>query len=262
MDNRAAGQAAKIIWNTWQANDRVDGLPADCRPTSRQDGYKVQSEVARLSGQALFGWKIAATSQAGQKHIGVDGPLAGRLLENRAFRSGASVPMVNNLMKVAEAEFAFCMARDLPPRACAYTMAEVLDAVASLHPAIEIPDSRYRDFAKVGAAQLIADNACASYFVLGPATGTDWRRHDLADHPASAWVGGKLVREGKGANVLGDPRLALTWIVNELSVIGETLRAGQVVTTGTCVVPVAIAPGDQVVADFGLFGRAEARLMA
>jgi 2-keto-4-pentenoate hydratase len=260
MDNRAAEQAARIIWNTWQANDRVDGLPADCRPTNRQEGYKVQSEVARLSGQALFGWKIAATSQAGQKHIGVDGPLAGRLLENRAFESGARIPMVNNLMKVAEAEFAFRMARDVPPRASAYLMDEVLDAVASLHTAIEIPDSRYREFAKVGAAQLIADNACASYFVLGPATGTDWRRHDLAEHPVSAWVNGNLVREGKGANVLGDPRLALTWIVNELSVVGETLRAGNVVTTGTCLVPVEIAPGDHVVADFGLFGRTEAQL--
>jgi 2-keto-4-pentenoate hydratase len=261
MDNWAAEQAARIIWNTWQANDRVDGLPADCRPTSRQDGYDVQSEVARLSGQALFGWKIAATSQAGQKHIGVDGPLAGRLLERRTFPSGASVPMVNNLMRVAEAEFAFRMLSDLPPRASAYSMQEILDAVASLHPAIEIPDSRYREFTKVGAAQLIADNACASYFVLGPATGADWRRHDLAEHEVSAWVNGKLVREGTGANVLGDPRLALTWIVNELSVVGETLRAGNVVTTGTCVVPVEIAPGDHVVADFGLFGRAEARLI-
>lgn len=260
MDNWAAEQAARIIWDTWQANQRVNGLPAECRPTSRQEGYKVQSEVARLSGQALFGWKIAATSQAGQKHLGVDGPLAGRLFENRAFQSGASVPMVNNLMKVAEAEFAFRMARDLPPRASAYSMDEVLDAVASLHPAIEIPDSRYREFTKVGAAQLIADNACASYFVLGPATGADWRRHDLAEHLVSAWVNGKLVRDGKGANVLGDPRLALAWIVNELSVAGETLRAGHTVTTGTCVVPVEIAPGDHVVADFGLYGSAEAQL--
>jgi len=262
MDNWAAEQAARIIWKTWQANDRIDGLPADCRPTSRQEGYKVQSEVARLSGQALFGWKIAATSQAGQKHIGVDGPLAGRLLVNRVFQSGASVPMVNNLMKVAEAEFAFCMARDMPPRGFVYLMEEVLDAVASLHPAIEIPDSRYRDFAKVGAAQLIADNACASFFVLGPATGADWRRHDLAEHSVSAWVNEKLVGKGTGANVLGDPRQALTWIVNELSVVGETLHAGHVVTTGTCVVPVAIVPGDYVVADFGLFGRAKARLTA
>ncbi len=261
MDNWAAEQAARIIWKTWQANERIDGLPADCRPTSRHEGYKVQSEVARLSGQALFGWKIAATSKAGQKHIGVDGPLAGRILDNRAFQSGASVPMVNNLMKVAEAEFAFRMAHDLLPRASEYSMEEVLDAVASLHPAIEIPDSRYREFAKVGAAQLIADNACASYFVLGAATEADWRQHDLAEHPALAWVNGKLMREGKGGNVLGDPRLALTWIVNELSGAGEPLRRGHVVTTGTCVVPVEIAPGDHVIADFGLFGRAEARLV-
>jgi len=260
MDNWSAEQAARIIWTTWQANDRIDGLPADCRPTTRQEGYKVQSAVARLSGGALFGWKIAATSQAGQRHIGVDGPLAGRILEKRAFQSGASVPMVNNLMKVAEAEFSFRMARDLPPRSSQYSIEEALDAVASLHPAIEIPDSRYRQFEKVGAAQLIADNACASYFVLGPATAVDWRRHDLAEHAVSVWLNGNLAREGKGSNVLGDPRLALAWIVNELSVVGETLRAGQVVTTGTCVVPVEIAAGDHVIADFGQFGRAEARL--
>lgn len=260
MDNWSAEQAARIIWTTWQGNDRIDGLPADCRPTTRQEAYKVQSEVARLSGRLLFGWKIAATSQAGQKHIGVDGPLAGRILENRAFQSGASVPMINNLMKVAEAEFSFRIARDLPPRASQYSMEEALDAVASLHPAIEIPDSRYREFEKVGAAQLIADNACASYFVLGPATAVDWRRHDLAEHTVSVWVNGNLAREGKGANVLGDPRRALTWIVNELSSVGETLRAGQVVTTGTCVVPAEIVPGDHIVADFGQFGRAEARL--
>ncbi|HKQ25475.1 MAG TPA: fumarylacetoacetate hydrolase family protein [Burkholderiales bacterium] len=259
MDNWAAEQAARIIWNTWQANDRIDGLPTDCRPTTRREGYKVQSEVARLSGHASFGWKIAATSRAGQKHIGVDGPLAGRLFENRAFQSDATVPMINNLMKVAEAEFAFRMARNLPPRTTAYLMEEVLDAVASMHPAIEIPDSRYHEFSKVGAAQLIADNACANYFVLGPATSAEWRRHDLAEHPVSAWVNGKLARDGKGANVLGDPRLALTWLVNELSAVGEPLRAGLVVTTGTCVVPVDISRGDHVVADFGLFGRIEAR---
>jgi len=260
MENSAIEGAAKLIWDTWQANDRIGALPVACRPTSRQEGYDVQAAVARLSGQAIYGWKIAATSQAGQKHIGVDGPLAGRLLENRAYKSGASIPMGNNLMKVAEAEFAFRMARDLPPRAPAYTTKEVLDAVTSLHPAIEIPDSRYRDFSKAGAAQLIADNACASYFVLGPATTIDWRPHHLAEHPVSAWVNGKRARDGKGANVLGDPRFALTWIVNELSAVGETLRAGQVVTTGTCVMPVEIAPGDHVVAVFGVFGRAEARI--
>ena len=62
--------------------------------------------------------------------------------------------------------------------------------------------------------------------------------------------------------MLGDPRIALTWMVNEISRIGETLHAGQIVTTGTCVVPVPIQPGDQVQVDFGVLGKAQARFTA
>ena len=156
--------------------------------------------------------------------------------------------------------FAFRMAVDLPPRREAYTVGEVLAAVAALHPAIEIPDSRYNDFTIVGAAQLIADNACAHYFVLGPAAPESWRELDLSTHALQGEVVGKLVRDGIGANVLGDPRIALTWVANELSSLGITLRAGQVVTTGTCVVPLEIAPGDHVRMDFGVLGRVECRI--
>ncbi len=260
MDNHAVEEAAKLIWSTWHANGRIAQIPSSCRPSSRSEGYRIQSEVARASGQSVFGWKVAATSEAGQKHIGVDGPLAGRLLERRAFDSGAEVSLPNNIMMVAEAEFAFRMARDFIPRDANYAMEEVIAGVASLHPAIELPDSRYEDFAKVGAPQLIADCACASYFVLGPACVVDWRQLDLVEHRVSALVNGNLAREGRGANVLGDPRVALTWLTNELSSTGDTLRAGQVVTTGTCVVPVTIAHGDHVVADFGALGRVEARI--
>ena len=260
MNKHAIDDAAEIIWNTWRANKCIDSLPTTCRPGSRIEGYRIQARVAQLSGQDTFGWKIAATSKAGQQHIGVDGPLAGRLLEKRAFRSGASVSLLNNSMNVAEAEFAFRMNRDLPPRATSYSMEEVMAAVDTMHPAIEIPDSRYANFATAGAAQLIADNACASYFVLGPATIIEWRQQDLAEHRVAMNVNGQRTREGKGANVLGDPRIALTWIANELSLMGDMLRAGHVITTGTCVVPTEIAEGDSVVADFGGLGRVEARL--
>ena len=133
----------------------------------------------------------------------------------------------------------------VPPRAA---------AVASLHPAIEIPDSRYADFASVGAFSLIADNACAHEFVLGPPAPPDWRSRDLATHPVRATVVGKLVRDGCGANVLGDPRIALAWLVNEVSALGVTLRAGETVTTGTSATPLPIAPGDALHADFGPLG--------
>jgi 2-keto-4-pentenoate hydratase len=261
LENNAIEQAAKTIWTTWQANRRIEALPVECRPTTRLEGYRVQARVARLSGQKVFGWKIAATSKAGQQHIGVDGPLAGRLLDKRVFQSGATVSLSNNIMKVIEAEFAFRMGRDLPPRKTPYTLEEVTAAVATMHPAIEIPDSRYADFVTAGAAQLIADNACASYFVLGPATTADWRQSDLPRHPVTAHLNGKLVREGRGENVLGDPRIALTWIANELSLVGDMLRRGETVTTGTCIAPAQVDAGDHVVADFGEFGRVETRLV-
>src|SRR5262249_13065423 len=149
----------------------------------------------------LFGWKIAATSVAGQKHINVTGPLAGRLLAEKAIDVSApdivdpELAFGVNHMKVAEAEFAFRMGRDLPPRSRSYSVDEVLAAVATLHPAIEVPDSRFDDFTIVGAPSLIADNACAHQFVLGPATDVDWRALDLVEHRAIG-TAGDLTREG------------------------------------------------------------------
>jgi 2-keto-4-pentenoate hydratase len=254
--------AADILWEHWRDGRRMPALPEPVRPRTRADGYAVQASLAGRSPHPLFGWKIAATSIAGQRHINVDGPLAGRLFRERAFEAGAEVPIVGNGMRVAEAEFAFRMAVDLPPRREAYRVDEVLDAVDTLHPAIEIPDSRYDDFTLVGAAQLIADNACAHYFVLGPATTADWRRMDLVEHPVIATVSDRDRRAGKGGHVLGDPRIALAWLANELSGLGLTLRAGEVVTTGTCIVPPPIAPGDRVRADFGPLGCVEMRVGA
>jgi 2-keto-4-pentenoate hydratase len=252
--------AASLLWQNWQQQSRIDELPASCRPQSRAEGYAIQAEVARLSGQKIAGWKIAATSLAGQKHIGVDGPLAGRLLANRVLESGASISLDGNLMRVAEAEFVFRFGQTLSQRETPYTVDEVLAAVESLHPGIEIPDSRYHDFVRVGASQLIADDACASWFVLGVATNTNWRTMNLVTHAVEAYKNDVLAATGSGANVLGDPRVALTWLVNELSTYGDGLQAGEFVTTGTCIVPLPLAPGDQLRFDFGAFGIIKAVL--
>lgn len=254
MTPAAVTEAAALLWHHWSGGTRVDELPPRCRPADRTEGYAVQSELARRSGQPVVGWKIAATSAAGQAHIGVDRPLAGRLLRDRVLAPGASVALGGNAMRVVEVEFAFRMGRALPPRDAPYTLAETVEAVASLHPSLEVPDSRYVDFARVGAAQLIADDACACWLVVGEATPDDWRARDLARFVVRASIAGRLVAEGTGAAALGDPRVALAWIANELRVHGPGLAAGDLVTTGTCVVPVAVAPGDRLVADYGPIG--------
>ena len=254
--------AADLLWHCWVEGRCIDALPGELRPATRREGYAIQACVEQRSSQPLFGWKIAATSAAGQAHIGVDGPLAGRLLTERVLTSGAELSLAGNRMRVAEPEFVFRVGHTLAPRGAPWTLAEVLEAVAGLHVAIEIPDSRFADFRTAGAPQLIADNACAHQFVLGPAAPDTWRGLDLAAHPVRARVGAGAWQAGSGANVLGDPRLALTWLANELSGLGVPLRAGQIVTSGTCMTPLTIAAGDQVEADFGCLGSVSLRCAA
>jgi 2-keto-4-pentenoate hydratase len=255
--------AATLLWTHWQAGSGLDALPSPLRPQDRAAGYAVQATLPAASGRSVVGWKIAATSEAGQAHIGVSGPLAGRLLSGQIDRDGDLISLAGNRMRVAEPEFAFRFRIDLAPRPAPYTVDEVLAAVDSLHPALEVPNSRFVDFARAGEAQLLADDACAHRFVLGLATAADWRAIELRSHRVAAQVvgtnGRRWSRDGDGTAVLGDPRTALTWLVNELRGLGLILEAGQFVTTGTCMKPLEIEPGDAVTADFGVLGAVSLR---
>ncbi|OBQ60139.1 2-keto-4-pentenoate hydratase [Mesorhizobium erdmanii] len=259
LDAEKARAASRLLVGHWDNGTRLDAIPQQLRPQTRTDGYAIQSHVMDRSSAPLFGWKIAATSLAGQRHINVDGPMAGRLLAEQAVEVGGAVSLATSKMRVVEIEFAFRFGRPLPPRPAPYAITEVMNAVAGLHPAIEIPDSRYDDFCAVGAPQLIADNACANLFVIGEPVQEDWRDVDLAKHAVTGLVLGKSQHNGSGAAVLGDPRIALTWLVNELSGLGIALEPGQVVITGTCVTPIAVEAGDEVVGDLGRFGRVSVR---
>jgi len=254
LDKNAIAAASRILHDHWRAGTKLAGLDTSLRPRDRTEAYAIQAAIEEFSSEPLFGWKIAATSEAGQKHINVDGPMAGRILAETVIPDGGTASMAGNDMRVAEPEFAFRMRVDLPARAAPYTLQQVLDAVDTLHPAIEIPDSRFEDFVGAGAVQIIADNACAHLFVLGPPASADWRSRDLVEErPVITLRGQQFV--GHGKNVLGDPLIALTWLANELRQLGVTLKAGRIVTTGTCHPPLPIQSGDFCTVDFGSLGK-------
>jgi 2-keto-4-pentenoate hydratase len=258
LDNNQIEAASRTLRDHWRAGTKLAALETSHRPSDRREAYAIQAALENHAAGNLFGWKIAATSEAGQKHINVDGPMAGRILSETVLPDGGTAAMAGNEMQVAEPEFAFRMAADLPPRSSPYSVRQVLDAVATLHPAIEIPDSRFVDFVSAGAAQIIADNACAHLFVLGAPSTANWRSLDLVEEKPVITLRGRQFT-GHGKNVLGDPRIALTWLANELSQLGVTLRAGQIVTTGTCHPPLPIQSGDVFEADFGSIGRVSVR---
>jgi 2-keto-4-pentenoate hydratase len=254
LDRDQIAAASRTLRHHWRAGTKLDGLDPSQRPGDRREAYAIQAELERNSAARLFGWKIAATSEAGQRHINVAGPMAGRILAETVIADGGKASMAGNEMRVAEPEFAFRMGMDLPPRDAPYRVDEVIDAVATLHPAIEIPDSRFAEFVRAGEAQIIADNACAHLFVLGAPTQANWRTLDLSEEKPKITLRSRQY-VGHGRNVLGDPRIALTWLANELRQLGLTLRAGEVVTTGTCHPPLPIQSGDRMGADFDAIGK-------
>ena len=254
MDQAAMERAADILWQARLAGRRLEILPEDCRPRSLDEGYAIQDMMAARCGQKTVGWKIAATSEAGQRHIGVNEPLAGRLFADFILPDGARREAGPMHMRVVEAEFAFRFGRDLPPRGSPYDVEEVMAGAADLHLAIELPDARFERFAEIGPPSIVADDAFASWYILGPQI-LDWRGLDLPTQPVRAIRNGAPAGEGSGANALGDPRLALTWLVNERAKRGSGVRTGEVVITGTCLKPVEIAAGDQVTIDFPGLGE-------
>ena len=260
MTPEARQQAAQHFWQHLDSGQRIVELPDAQRPKTETEGHAIQVAFAEHSSQPIAGWKIAATSKAGQQHLAIDGPLAGRVLMERVLPDQVTLDLQHNLMAVVEAELAFVFGEDLPPQEQPYSVKQVMEAVADLRPTIEIPDSRYSDFTRVGKAQLLADNACAWWLVAGAAAPSDWRYADLREHQVQLYRNGQLAGEGIGSNVLGDPREALTWLVNDVNSRGETLKAGQLVTTGTCLVPVTVQAGDEILSDYGVFGKLRMRV--
>ena len=130
--------------------------------------------------------------------------------------------MRNNGMAAAECEFVFMLGKSLQPRAVPYTREEVMDAVASLHPGLELPDSRFTDFSAAGAPSLVADNACAHWMVLGEPTSASWRDADLAAH-TSFWSTTK--RQPQATVAMPDPRDAQ--LAGECADGWERTEAGQ-----------------------------------
>ena len=178
-------EAAELIWNCWVNGKKIETLPDSIMPYSRNEAYKIQEQIEVLSKNTIVGWKIAATSKDGQNHIGVSGPLAGRIFKEKVTNSNSTIALGYNKMGVAEPEFAFKVGSLIKPSKTLFSVEEVMELVDSLYIAIEFPDSRFNNFSSVGEFNLIADNACADQFVISPSIEIDWKNIDFSNFKLS-----------------------------------------------------------------------------
>jgi 2-keto-4-pentenoate hydratase len=243
---------------------RLPELPEAVRPATIEDAYGCQNGVVdhllAHYGGSVIGYKIACTNEIAQRQLHVDAPFFGRMLSATTFDSGARIEADQFFMRVMEAEFAFLMGEDLPPRDSPRSVDEVGAAVAGVLPGIEIVDSRFDSWTTVGTPSLIADNACHAAWVKGPLLDA-WRGIDLAQQPVRLEINGNLTASGSGAAVLGHPLNALLWLANALNSRKLGLRAGQYVTTGVTTDIYLAQKNDAVSADFGAIGHVSLTLV-
>jgi 2-keto-4-pentenoate hydratase len=254
VDARSIERAAALLVEARRARRPVD-LPEECRPQSLDDAYALQEAVTAALGETPVGWKIGATDTAVRAHERLPEPVAGRLFAGHVHRSPADLPReLFTTFRNCEAEFAFRLAGDLPPRREPYSRDEVTAAVATLHPAIEVGDTRYKDRQKMGGIGVRADNAGGTEFVMAEGTAA-WRELDLPALTAVLYVNGQRRAKGSGNAVMGHPIEALLWLANHLSRRTIGLCAGDVVTTGSCTGITMAEPGTEARAVFGQLGE-------
>jgi 2-keto-4-pentenoate hydratase len=224
----------------------VHELPQSCRPQCDADAYEIQDAVIRHLGATIGGWKVGAATAA-------TAAFCAPICLSTIRPSPASYGHTELRIIGIEAEIAFRLGRDLPARAAAYDRAEVT-AAATLHPAIEVVDSRYADFRPLDRLSILADNFSNGGLVYGAAV-PDWRSYDLSRMMITVTEDGEPFADSRSGGAR-DPVAALVDFANLMSARGGA-KADTFVTTGSWTGMVFTRRGACITADFGPLGRVE-----
>lgn len=223
------------------------------------DSYAIQrswTDIKLASGRRILGHKIGLTSRAMQQAVNIDEPDYGVLFDDMFLPETVPVDTSRLIEPRIEAEIAFVLARDLSGPDC--TIVDVLEATSYVMPALELLDARmHRVDPETGRMRkvfdTIADNAANCAIVTG---GRPMRPLDLDLRRVSAIVHKNAVVEetGVAAGVLNHPANGVAWLANRLSQWGESLKAGEVILSGSFIRPIPAGKGDVFQADFGEMG--------
>jgi 2-oxo-hept-3-ene-1,7-dioate hydratase len=236
------------------------GLISQAYPDATlDDAYAIQDRwIARKleAGRRIIGWKVGLTSKAMQHALGIDTPDSGVLLDDMEFADGGTVPADRFIQTRIEAEIAFIMAKPLSGENT--TPDEVIAATEAIAPSLEILDTRVvRADRTTGRIRTIidtvSDNAANAGVVLG-----SHRAHprdiDMRYIGAIVRRDGEVEETGLGAGVLDNPAASIAWLARRLAANGQTIRAGDIVLSGSFIRPLEAPHGCTIEADFGSFG--------
>ncbi|MDE1155162.1 MAG: fumarylacetoacetate hydrolase family protein [Acidobacteriaceae bacterium] len=217
-------QIADILLDARRTGKFLQDLPAELMPQDMDEAYAVQDKIAQAHGE-IGGWKIGAPNAEAT-------PLFGPMPKAWMSANHSALRGERWRYRGLEAEIAFVVGQDLPARETPYTREEVIAAMASCHPVIEVLESAFVDPTKASRLASFADLQMHGGFVYGSAI-ENWQAIDWNTEKVTLTVDGVLRVERTGSNTSGDLVKLLPWLANEGTKRTGGLRKGQWITTGS-----------------------------
>ncbi len=247
---RTAERAAALLMEQRLSGQPIGPLPADLAPRDMTECYAIQSALNEMLTSAghgkVVGHKIGCTTPVMQAFVQIDHPATGRVFDKTVMQGHGAVSRKSFVKIGIECEVAVRLAKDLPPRAQAYTRPEVEAAVGEVMVGMELVDERYTDYRALGVRTLAADDFYNAGCVLGDPV-RDWRHLDLANLTGRTWINKIEVANGNSSLVMGHPLNALAWLANAHGEHGlPGLKAGEFILLGSVVETQWLNAGDRV----------------
>jgi len=243
-------EAADLLLNARRTAATIDDLPAALKPATLEEAYAVQDILAGAYGP-IGGWKVGAPNPDAT-------PIFAPMPKLWIAASGSTLSGITSRYRGLEAEIAFQLGEDLPPRATPYTMEEVIGAIASCHPAIEVLESGLTDPAAAARRSMLADLQMHGGFIYGAAV-ADWQSLDFAKETVSLAVDGVVRVERTGSNTSGNLLRLLPFLANEGAARTGGLKRGDWITTGSWTGNVQATSGADVHVQFASAGAVRLR---
>lgn len=242
--------AADMLLDARRTCQPIADLPRELRPTTLEEAYFVQDRMS-WAYEKIGGWKVGAP---GPDATPTFAPMPAEWITC----TGCELRGMTHRFRGVEAEIAFKMGADLPPRDVPYTREEVFAAVESMHPAIEILETAFLDPEQATKFSATGDMAMHGGFVYGNAV-ADWQSIDFSKEAVALAIDGAVRVERTGSNTAGDLTRLLPWLVNEGASRTEGLNKGDWITTGSWTGVTIATFGATVEANFAHAGKVSFR---
>ena len=236
---------AKDLLGAARTLEPLDPLSDTYPEISTDDAYKIQLAVIEhrvAIGHKIIGKKIGLTSPAIQTMLNVNEPDYGHLLDDMILYEGEPLVTSRLIQPRIEGEIAFILKSDLAGPGV--TPSDVVRSTDAVTAALEIIDSRVRDW-KIKIQDTVADNASSAAFVLGSKMVSP-KNIDLRYVGFVMLKNGRLAATGAGAAVLGSPIQSVAWLANKMGEYGITLKAGEIILSGSAIAAIPVAQGDSI----------------